>query len=400
MRRSTTRLVAGREISERIDGRALWITTAIMALLVVTGVVLPGLLSSSAAPTAIGLVGPPAQAMAPSLRRAASAAKVEVTIIDVADSAAARAKLKDGSLDVALKLGPHSATAEVKESLPSTTGALLAVAIDAAHQRQVLRRAGVPTTTILAVQTPVALATVAIQPPPADESARFVAALAAGLALYVMLGMYGAAIATGVAQEKTSRTAEVLLAAVRPRQLLAGKVVGIGACGLGQLTVAAIAGLLANALVHSVKIPSTVWAVLPATLLWFTLGYALYAFAYAAAGATVARQEEVQVAIGPITFPLVVGFLLVYVLIASPHSSVIRVLSFLPPLAPALIPARIALGGVAFWEVALAVLIMLATTYGVIRLSARIYTRALVHSGARLGFRAALMLRKRPAGPA
>jgi len=122
--------------------------------------------------------------------------------------------------------------------------------------------------------------------------------------LYLSLGIYGAAVASGVAQEKTSRIAEVLLAAVRPSQLLAGKVVGIGVCGAGQLAIAVVAGLLANAAVQSAVIPSTVWALLPAILLWFVLGYALYAFAYAAAGALVGRQEEVQFVTLPITLPI------------------------------------------------------------------------------------------------
>jgi ABC-2 type transport system permease protein len=58
----------------------------------------------------------------------------------------------------------------------------------------------------------------------------------------------------------------VLLAAVRPRQLLAGKVIGIGLCGLGQLAIPVIAGLIANAVVHSAKIPSSIWLLLAASL--------------------------------------------------------------------------------------------------------------------------------------
>jgi ABC-2 type transport system permease protein len=182
----------------------------------------------------------------------------------------------------------------------------------------------------------------------------------------------------------------VLLAAVRPRQLLAGKVIGIGLCGLGQLAIAAIAGLIANAAVHSAQIPSTIWLLLPASLLWFALGYALYAFGYAAAGAIVARQEEVQFATAPFGFPLVAGYLLVYALIGSPHATWIRVLFFFQPLAPSLMPARIAIGDIVWWELALGVLIMLIAIYGMVRLAARIYTGALVRGGARLSWRAAL----------
>jgi ABC-2 type transport system permease protein len=395
-RTPTTRLVAGREISERIGSRTLRVTTAIMTLLVVAGVVIPALVSSPEQPTSVGLLGERAQALAPALRHTAHAAKVKIALTHLDDARAARSELKDGSLDVALTLGPRAATAEVAQSLSSTMRALLAATIDGVHQQRVLRQAGVPPVKIVAAQTPVPLATVAIQPPPSHEAARDIAALAAGLLLYVTVAMYGTAVATGVAQEKTSRTAEVLLAAVRPRQLLAGKVVGIGLCGLAQLAIPVVAGLIANAVVHSAQIPSTVWLLLPASLLWFVLGYALYSLGYAAAGATIARQEEVQFATAPFAFPLLAGYLLVYAAIGSPHSTIIRVLSFLPPLAPSLMPARIALGGVAWWETPLAVLLTLVSIYGMVRLASRVYTGALVRSGPRLSLRTALALGRQP----
>ena len=156
-----------------------------------------------------------------------------------------------------------------------------------------LARAGIPLAAVAPALTPVPLATQAISPPAPPAPARDVAAIAAGLLMYIALGIYGAAVANGVAQEKTSRTAEVLLATVRPAQLLAGKVIGIGAVGLGQLTsrwrradrqrrgaqrddpvqrLGAAAGVprLVHRRLHAVRVR------------------------YAAGGALVARQEEVQ----------------------------------------------------------------------------------------------------------
>lgn len=393
-RTPTTRLVAGREISERIGSRTLRIATVLMTLFVLAGVVVPKFLQGSEQPTSIGLVGARAQALAPALRASARAGRVKLALTDVAGASAARAQVKRGSLDVALSVGARSATAQVAHSLSATVRALIALTLDGLHQQLVLLQAGVAPATIRAAQKPVPLATAALQPPPSDEAARAVAAVAASLLLYITLGMYGNAVAAGVAQEKTSRTAEVLLAAARPSQLLAGKVAGIGACGLIQIAVPVAAGLLANAFVHSAQIPSTVWLLLPASLLWFALGYALYSFGFAAAGALVARQEEVQFATAPLLYPLVAGYLLVYVAIGSPHSTVVRVLSFLPPLAPSLMPARIALGGVAWWEMPLDALVMLAAIYGMVRLATRVYAGALVHSGPRLSWRAALRLQR------
>jgi ABC-2 type transport system permease protein len=388
-----TRLVAGREISERLSSRGLRVVTLVMALAVVAGVVLPGLIHSSSKTSRIGLVGASAQRFASALQATARAAKLKVRVEDVPSLATARADVKGGSLDLALVVGPSGARAIVSKTLSASDRALLASALDAEHQRAVLSAAGVPPATVRAARTPVPLSTVAIKPPTKNETAHNVAALAVAFFLYLTVVMYGNAVATGVAQEKTSRTAEVLLSAMRPGDLLAGKVIGIGVCGLVQLAIPVAAGLVANAVVHSAKIPSDIWFLLPASLVWFALGYALYALTFAAAGAIVARQEELQFATAPLTFPLLAGYLLTYALIASPHSTVLRILSYLPPLSPSLMPARIALGGLAWWEMPLAVALMLVTIYAAARLTARIYTGAIVRSGPRLSWGAALRLR-------
>ncbi len=388
------RLIAGREIAERVRGRLIRILTLVTALLVVVGVALPGLIkSSSAAPVKLGLVGPSTQALAPAVTRTAGAAKLHVRAIDVADPATARDLLVSGGLDVALELtGADTAVVSVKQSLSASARAVLQAALDDVHLRSGLALAHVPLAKVLPALTPVRISETIVKPPAPDRTARTIAAIAAALLMYVSLGLYGGAVAIGVAQEKTSRTAEVLLAAVRPRQLLVGKVLGIGSVGLGQLGVAAAAGLIANAFVHSAKIPTSVILLLPAFLVCFLAGFALYAFALAAAGALVARQEELQAATLPVQLPLLIGYLLVYAAIGNPNAGWLKLLSFVPPLTATLMPARIALGHVAAWELPLAAVIMAASIYGMARLAARVYAGGMLHGGARLGWRAALRL--------
>jgi ABC-2 type transport system permease protein len=269
---------------------------------------------------------------------------------------------------------------------------VLQSAVDRAHLRTGLAQTGIPLAKVLPALEPVPITTTVLNPPASDRAARDVAALAAALLMYVSLGLYGTAVATGVAQEKTSRTAEILLASVRPRRLLTGKVLGIGSVALGQLAIAAAAGLIANAIVHSAKIPGSVLALLPAFLICFLAGFLLYAYAFAAAGALVARQEEVQLVTTPIMLVLVIGYLLVYAAIGSPNATWLKLTSFFPPMAATLMPARIALGHIAWWELPLAALITSASIYAMVRLASRIYTNALIHSGPRLSWRAALRM--------
>ena len=389
------RLIATREIAERLRGRALRAMTVFTTLLVVAGIVIPALIRGGTTETTIGLVGSPAQSAGAAIAQVAASADVNIVLIDVPSVGLANNELRRGVLDVALVGGVDGARALVQVTLPDTTRTVLSAALDELRLRAALAGAGLPASAIGPALTPVPLATSALAAPPSDGAARDVAALAAGFLMYISLGLYGAAVAGGVAQEKTSRTAELLLAAVRPTQLLAGKVIGIGLVGLGQLSIAVGAGLIANATVHSATIPSTVWALLPAFLAWFLAGFVLYAFAFAAAGALVARQEEVQFVTMPFGILLVAGYLLVYAAIANPDATWLRVASLFPPLSASLMPARIALGHVAVWEIALDAALMLAAIRLTAALTARIYVNALVSGGARLSWRAAFRLPRR-----
>jgi ABC-2 type transport system permease protein len=409
------RLIASREIAERLRGRATWILTGITTVLAVVLIVGPTVFSSPTKPYVVGLVGPSAQALAPALQATAKASGVDMTTMNVADDPTARSELTPAqpsgrgsgqlgqllsslrggkaALDVALRLDTGSATVEFYQTVSPTLAAILRAVVEQVHQRDVLIQGGVPASVAAAAQQPEPISTVTLQLAPSNMAGRSIAALAAGILLYVSVGIFGSAVASGVAQEKTSRTAEVLLAAVSPSDLMTGKVIGIGLVGFAQMGATIGAALIANAVVQSSSVPSEVWVLLPAILLWFALGYTLYAFGYAAAGAMVARQEEVQSVSAPFSVFLVGGFLLTYALIASPDALWVKIVSYLPPLMPVMMPARLALGHVAIWEMPLAILIMLASIYGMARLAGRIYATSLVRGGPRLSWTAALRLR-------
>jgi len=149
---------------------------------------------------------------------------------------------------------------------------------------------------------------------------------------------------------------EVLLAAVRPVQLLAGKIIGIGLVGLLQL---------------------------------FILGYAFYSCLFAVAGAIVSRQEELQNTVTPLNLVLVASFFLAFSALQNPDGTLAQVASYLPPVAPLVMPPRVAGGTVPAWEVALSVLITLATIVALVPLAGRIYSGAVLRTGARVKLGAA-----------
>jgi ABC-2 type transport system permease protein len=129
---------------------------------------------------------------------------------------------------------------------------------------------------------------------------------------------------------------------------------------------------------------------------WFALGFALYAVAFAAAGALASRQQDASSAGQPVTITLVASYLASYAIVsANPSSAMANVLTVFPLTSPLVLPARSALVGVPLWEHAVAVLAMLAAIYALLQFAGRIYEHGLLHSGPPIDLRAAWRLAHR-----
>jgi ABC-2 type transport system permease protein len=185
----------------------------------------------------------------------------------------------------------------------------------------------------------------------------------------------------GVAQEKTGRVAELLIAAIAPRHLLAGKVLGIGALGLAQVALVASA-LAAATTIGLTDLPSSFVPGAALVAPWFVLGFALYAVGFGVAGALVTRQEDVSTVSLPITGVMTVSFFVAYASLQSaPDSILTRLATVFPTTAPFMIPSRSAMAGVPAWQHVLAIATTLvAAIYGLVRLGGRLYTAALLHT--------------------
>ena len=126
---------------------------------------------------------------------------------------------------------------------------------------------------------------------------------------------------------------------------------------------------------------------------WFALGFALYAVAYAAAGALASGQQNAETAGQPVTYTIVAAYFAGFLaLSANTDGLLANVLTVFPLTAPLVLPARSALVGVPLWEHALAVVLVLASIYALVRLAGRVYGQGLLHTGPRLGPRTAWRL--------
>src|SRR5581483_7007289 len=227
---------------------------------------------------------------------------------------------------------------------------------------------------------------------PKTTDAETLVAYAASILLLMSLAVYGQWVVSGVVEEKNSRVVEVILSTVRARDLLAGKVIGIGLLGLAQL--ALVAGLAASLLAAGVfHAPAALGGSLALVIPWFTLGFALYAVAYAAAGALASRQQNADPAGQPVTYTLLAAYFAGYLALSTNSDGLLaNILTVFPLTAPLVLPARSALAGVPLWEHALAIVLVLATIYVLVRFAGRIYAQGLLHAGPRLGLGAAWRL--------
>lgn len=218
--------------------------------------------------------------------------------------------------------------------------------------------------------------------------------------LYMILAIYGQTILRGVMEEKTTRVAEVVVSSARPTTLLMGKVLGISSVALAQL---AIWGVMAYAIytqrawilaqfgvpasaAGSMALPSIDPAAGVALALFFVLGLIFYSALYAAVGAMVSSQEDVNQASMPVTILLISSVVLVQVVLLKPGEGLARVLSLLPFSAPIIMPTRMALIAVPWWEIGAALLSVALGCAIALWLSARIYRVGMLMYGKRPTF--------------
>ncbi|HEU5108156.1 MAG TPA: ABC transporter permease, partial [Micromonosporaceae bacterium] len=339
----------------------------------------------------VGLNGQ-AIAVGDQLTEAGRAQGRTVRVQEVTDLEAGSAMVADGELDALVSGPPAGLRVLVKEQLDQD----LRGALDAIVQRQVLE-AQLAASEDLDAET--VLRTVAaahvdprsLQPPDPQREQRLVIALLIIALLYVSLVLYGSMVAQGVIEEKSSRVVELLLATVRPWQLLIGKVIGLGLVGLIQLSIIGSAGVLLGVATGAlsfagIAIGSLLWG-----LVWYVLGFFLYATVFAAAAALVSRQEDAQAVLMPIILVLVAAFVVGFgVLAQDPASAASTVLALLPPFTPLLMPGKMALGAAPAWQVLAAIALTLLAIAALAVLGGRIYRNAVLHMGTRVRLRDAL----------
>ncbi|MEE8133568.1 MAG: ABC transporter permease [Gemmatimonadales bacterium] len=216
--------------------------------------------------------------------------------------------------------------------------------------------------------------------------------------LYFALLVYGVQVAGAVVEEKSSRVIEILVSSLKPFQLLAGKIIGVGAVGLFQLTIWAgfakvvldrqstilrIFGVQVQEGQQVFTLPQVSLDSLAVLLLYFVLGFFLYSTMFAAVGAMSSTESEMRQAQQPVVILFIIPAIVSFGALNDPNGSFATILTLVPLSAPVAMPMRWAVAAVPLPELALSVLILLVTALGVTWLASRIYRVGILMHGKR-----------------
>ena len=270
-------LVARREMRERSRSRAFQASVLLMIVGAVAVLILPALLKPGSTRD-IGITGSAPAALASTIAQQAHATGITALTPAYASLAAGEQAVRQGQVDV---LVAGARRLEWKGKPDEQLKAMVTGAIQLATVRERAAPAGISPGALAALLAPVPVASVELGPVACRSPGDEMAVLVMTVVLFFVFSVFGQMVLTGVLEEKASRVVEVLLARIPARALLARKITGIGLLGLAQIGVTALAALIAIAAVHSidaaVRGPVLAWA-----LVWFVLGYTLYATVYGA----------------------------------------------------------------------------------------------------------------------
>jgi ABC-2 type transport system permease protein len=399
-------VIARRELIERLRTPWFIIVTLLGPLLMIALVVVPVVLGRVGDQTARVQIVDKSGTLGESLRAALVAEKWRVEIVPSdTDEKTLLGRIRDDKIDGFLIVPPEAPTgghfvykgdnASAEHIMRSLNTVIYTVVL--ATRGKAL---DVPDDKVAALLAPVDFTTRHTTGEEEESSglAAFLVGYVVMFVLYLSIVLYAVNVLRSVVQEKTNRVVEIMVAASKPRALMLGKILGVGAVGLIQVTLWAVMGMITinqrGALLGMFGVDAGGWSVPPmdaadiaVILTYFLLGYFFYAGIFAAIGAMVSSEQEAQQAQTPVMMILIVPMLCVQLVANDPRGPVAEVLTLVPFSSAVLMPMRWSLGGASLVSLFASIAILAVSTYLVARLAARIYRVGILMYGKRPSLR-------------
>ncbi|RPI26256.1 MAG: ABC transporter permease [Actinobacteria bacterium] len=368
------RLIAWRDFWERFATRGFQISSAVIMIIVAALIVVPWYVEGAAPSWTVGVTGEVNPDLQAAIEAAAPEEDTSVEVVTVTDGEVEQA-VRDGEVDLVVDDGELITSPGADPTMLATVAAV----VGGFRFAEAAEGAGLDAAATAELLAATAIEVTELEPEEGDDG-NVGAAFIASILLFMAIVFYGQWILTGVVEEKASRVVEVVLGTVRSHHLLAGKIAGIGALGALQLVVIGITAAVAGTIAGTLDVPSGLGSVAWIVMLWFVLGFAFYATAFAAAGSLVSRIEDAQNAALPLTLLLMIGYFGAAFSIEG-DNPVLQVMSLLPPFAPVTMPVRMAAGTATAWEIVLSIALMVVATWLLVRVAGRVYAGGLLQGG-------------------
>jgi ABC-2 type transport system permease protein len=379
-------LVARREFVTQVRSRSFVIGLVITLVLFGGLFLLGAYINAQSDSKTLGLTAQTAS-LKPVLEQSAKGQDLQLTV-RLVDDEAGRQQVDAGDIDALLTGEAGGYELLGLDSVDSRLQGLVTAAVQQQTLTAALTGAGIDPAQ-LAARSQLAVDT--LEPADPEAGQKLGLAFVGIILLFFSLSGYGQLVATGVVEEKQSRVVELLLASIKPWQLLAGKIIGLGAVGLLQLVILSVISAVGATAAGLLTVPSAAVGMFVMVVVWYLLGFFLFAALYAAVGSTVSRQEELNSVVAPMIFLLLIPFVLTLNLLPNdPRNGLAAVLSFIPFFSQTVMPARYALGVASLGEVLVAAVLALIAIVVVVRLAGRVYQNSVLRTGARVSLREAL----------
>ncbi|MEO6956361.1 MAG: ABC transporter permease [Antricoccus sp.] len=386
-------LVAKREITSKLKDKTYLISIGFFIVLILAVVGINVATNSGSNDFTVGVVGQTSQTFQQAIKSGADQFDGKVTL-EYTNEADGKTKVKNGDFD-ALVVGDTIIT---KDTLNTTLGAVLQGANKAAKTQQQIESSGIDPQKLDQALTVPPMQTQALNPDAKTNFERGIIAIIAVGVAYGMLMIVGQFVAQGVVEEKSSRVIELLMAVVKPWQLLTGKLIGLGILGILQLVLVVGLGLAGVLSFNLIAVPSAAVGVVLQVVPWFILGYTLFAAFFALAASLVSRQEDLGSAVMPVTLVPIFAFFAAFQVVSSPNSTFATIISMVPGFSPTTMPVRAVMVSVPIWQYVIAVILQVIAIVLVVRLAGRVYAGSMLRTSGKIKLKDALKQSKETAG--
>jgi len=388
--------IARRELKERGRSKAYLITSVVTAVLVVALILVPRLLDGGTNEYHVGSVGSRNEEIIEAAELLGNAndepdaePSISIERVDFDDRQEAETVLEAGEVDAILLGGSEVIVESVSGFGGSQILSYLQQGAASVELETIVAAEGDVAADVIEIMTSDPLETTTLSGQDPGDDSRGAIAYAGLLLLYGAVLFYGTWILSGVTEEKTNRVVEVLLSSIKPWQLLAGKILGIGILGIAQFAGTIVIAITTIQLAGIFELPSLNAFAVVNLIVWFILGFLLFAVMFGAAGSLVSRMEDAQNVAFPMSLTAVAGFFVAIATLSDPAGIAAVVGTFIPLTAPFVVPVRAALDAIPWWQYAAALILTIGTIIGLVFVAGRIYAGGLLRYGGRVKVREA-----------